>query len=94
MLLANDYRYRLHGPSRESNRAAKKSGNREVAAVIATPIAVFFVRFLDLGQAVVLQRRAHLQRVVVERGVVAGRQEDSHAEIADAKRTADAGALT
>jgi len=75
MLLANDYRYRLHGPSRESNRAAKKSGNREVAAVmrtvselrqrlahiaiaqIAAPIAVFFVRFLDLGEAVVLQRR-------------------------------------
>jgi hypothetical protein len=51
----------------------KKSGNREVAAVmrtvselrrrlahiaiaqIAAPIAVFCVRFLDLGEAVVLQ---------------------------------------
>ena len=36
MLPANDYRYRLHGPSRESNRAAKKSGNREVAAFMRT----------------------------------------------------------
>jgi hypothetical protein len=25
MLLANDYRYRLHGPSHESNRTAKKA---------------------------------------------------------------------
>ena len=36
MLLANDYRYRLHGPSHESNRTAKKSGNRAVAAVMRT----------------------------------------------------------
>ena len=35
MLPANDYRYRLHGPSRESNRTAK-NGNREVAAFMRT----------------------------------------------------------